>query len=280
VRAAAHTSGTEPLVSRPAGHESVGEPPTPESMVRLVVEQRHFAASGPSPEGGVQPISDTALAEGVRGKAAGPGYQTNAAIQVVDAHGRQVAFELAQYEGGSQPHAEAQAVVRLRFRLTGQDLAGGKLVVAVDQAACEGCLARLRSLATDLGLSSYEVWAPTAQEGRTAGPKWTARTAATASARPAPAPTSETPGGAAYRYEPRMIQGATLRPPPTAPPAPSAVKTTAPAATPPAAGSTTARPARPATFEPAPAKRPTAEPQTARTARTEAPEPAPVKRLA
>ena len=309
IRAAAHTSGTELPVSRPAGQQPVGESPTPESMVRLVVEQRHFAASGPSPAGGVQPIPDTALAEGVRGKAAGPGYQTNAAIQVIDAQGRQVAFELAQYEGGSQPHAEAQGVARLRFRLTGQNLAGGKLVVAVDQAACEGCLARLRNLASDLGLSSYEVWAPTAQEGRTAGPKWTARTAATTSARPPPAPVSETPGGAAYRYEPRMIQGGTLAPPPTAPPAPPAPpatktaapaakppaaepktaapaakppaaepKTAAPAAKPPAAEPETARSARPAPAEPEPARRPTAEPETTRAPRPAPPEPAPAKR--
>jgi hypothetical protein len=256
-----------------------GGSPTPESMVRLVVEQRHFSASKPSPEGGVQPIPDTALAEGVRGKAVGPGYQTNAAIQVIDAQGRQVAFELAQYAGGSQPHAEAQGVDRLRLRLTGQNLAGGKLVVAVDQVACEGCLTRLRNLATDLGLSSYEIWAPTAQEGRTAGPKWTARTAATASARPAPAPVAETPGGAAYRYEPRMIQGGTLVPAPTAPPAPPATpttKTAAPAAKPSAAESEIARAPRPATPEPASAKRPTADPETARPA---TPEPASAKRL-
>jgi hypothetical protein len=282
VRAAAHTSGTEPPVSRPVGQQPVGENPTPESMVRLVVEQRHFAASGPSPEGSVQPIPDTALAEGARGKAAGPGYQTNAAIQVIDAQGRQVAFELAQYEGGSQPHAEAQGVARLRFRLTEQNLTGGKLVVAVDQAACKGCLARLRNLATDLGLSSYEIWAPTAQEGRTAGPKWTARTAATASARPAPAPVSETPGGAAYRYEPRMIQGGTLAPPPTAPPAAPATpatKTAAPAAKRPAAEPEAVRAPRPATPEQAPAKRPTAEPEAFRAPRPATPEQAPAKRL-
>ncbi|GLP71484.1 hypothetical protein TUSST3_81040 [Streptomyces sp. TUS-ST3] len=290
VRAAAHTSGTEPPVSRLAGQQPVGESPTPESMVRLVVEQRHFAASGPSAEGGVQPIPGTAVEEGVRGKAAGPGYQTNAAIQVIDAQSRQVAFELAQYAGGSQPHAEAQGVARLRFRLTGQNLEGGKLVVAVDQVACEGCLARLRNLATDLRLSSYEVWAPTAQEGRTAGPKWTARTAATASARLAPAPVSETPGSAAYRYEPRMIQGEMLAPPPSAPPASSspappatpATKTAGPAAKPPAAESETARARRPATPEPAPARRPTAEPEPTRptrSARPAAPEPASAKRL-
>ncbi|MFJ1975564.1 DUF4157 domain-containing protein [Streptomyces sp. NPDC087903] len=282
LRSAAHTSGTEPPVSRPAGEQQVGESPTPESMVRLVVEQRHFAASGPSPEGGVQPIPGTALEEGVRGKAAGPGYQTNAAIQVIDAQGRPVAFEQAQYAGGSQPHAEAQGVVRLRFRLAGQNFAGGKLVVAVDQVACEGCLARLRNLATDLRLSSYEVWAPTAQEGRTAGPKWTGRTAATAPARSAPAPVSETLGGAAYRYEARMIQGEMLAPPPSATPvtpATPATKTAAPAAKPPAAESETARAPRPATPEPAPAGRPTAEPETTRSARPAAPEAASAKRL-
>ncbi|WP_256338476.1 DUF4157 domain-containing protein [Streptomyces sp. KS_5] len=223
---------------------SAGESPTPQSMVRMVVEQRQFDASGPSTEGGVRPLPDAAPAEGTRGKAAGPGYQTNAALQVIDAQGRQVAFELAQYTGGSQPHAEAEGVARLRTRLTGQSFAGGKLVVAVDQFACEGCLTRLRSFAAELGLTSYEVWAPTPQEGRTAGPKWTARTAATASARPAPAPVSETPGGSAYRYEPRMIQGETLAPAPTTPPARPAAPTAKSAA--PSGGPESARATWPA----------------------------------
>jgi hypothetical protein len=240
-----------------------GESPTPQSMVRLVVEQRHFAASGPTTEGGVRPLPDAALAEGIRGKAAGPGYQTNAAVQVIDAQGRQVAFELAQYAGGSQPHAEAEGVARLRTRLTGQSLVGGKLVVAVDQFGCEGCLTRLRSFAAELGLSSYEVWAPTPQEGRTAGPKWTARTAATASARPAPAPVSETPGGSAYRYEPRMIQGETLAPAPTTPPVWPAAPTAKAAA--PSGGPDSARATRLAPLKtPAPSPAETPAPTSAK----------------
>ncbi|ANZ28478.1 hypothetical protein A4U64_26670 (plasmid) [Rhodococcus sp. WB1] len=197
----------------------VGENPTPESMVRLVVEQRQFAAAKPTPEGGIPPIPHASLAEGTRGTPAGPGYQTNAAIKIVDAQGNQVAFELAVYEGGGNPHAEAQGVTRLRLRLGGRTLPGGRVIVAVDQVACGGCLARLRAFAEELKAAAFEVWAPTAQEGRTAGPKTTARTAATAPARPGPPPVSETPGGAAYRYVPKMIQGESL--PISPPPAPS-----------------------------------------------------------
>nr|WP_236071110.1 DUF4157 domain-containing protein [Streptomyces polyasparticus] len=295
VRAAAHLGRTAPSVSRPtgeqspgqqsvgepsAGQQSVGESPTPESMVRLVVDQRHFGVARRTPEGEAQPIPDSALVKGVRGKAAGPGYQTNAAVQLIDAQGRQVAFVLAQYACSSQPHAEAQAVAGLRLRLAGRNFTGGKLIVAVDQLACEGCQARLRYLATDLRLSSYEVWAPTAQEGRTAGPKWTARTAATLSARPAPDPVSETPGGAAYRYEPRMIQGEMLAPGPSGPPT-SPAPTTTPA-TPPAsaASATSATSTTPATRA-APAEKtlaPATKPLTSAVKPPAAPEPASAKR--
>jgi hypothetical protein len=246
---------------------AAGENPTPESMVRQVVEQRLFTSVPPTREGGIPPIPAGALAEGTRGQAAGPGYQTNAALKVEDAQGHQVAFELAQYAGGDNPHAEAQGVARLRLRLAGRTFPGGRLVVAVDQAACGGCLARLRALAVDLGVGSYEIWAPTPQEGRTAGIKWTARTAATAPARPSPAPVSETPGGAAYRYEARLIQGESFTPGPTPPssvtPGPTSParpgaqpETTAPpgeAASPYRLATQTEGPARPSIGSPIPA---------------------------
>jgi hypothetical protein len=220
-----------PARAAPSPVAAVGENPTPESMVRLVVEQRHFTSVPPTREGGIPPISTEVLAEGARGRAAGPGWQTNAAIKVLDAQGRQVAFELAQYLGSRGPHAEAQGVARLRLRLGGRTFPGGRLVVAVDQVACPGCMARLRALALELGLRSFEVWVPAPQEGRTATPKTTARTAAMEPARQGPVPVSETPGGTAYRYEPRLLQGESFIPG-VAPPSSAGPFTESPTPTP------------------------------------------------
>ncbi|OUL98517.1 eCIS core domain-containing protein [Variovorax sp. JS1663] len=206
-------------LSTPARTASAGAAPTPEDMVRMVVEQRQFSAVRPSPEGSTAPIAPEALAPEARGAAAGGGYQTNAVIQVVDADGRQVALELAQYEGHGQAHAEAQGVARLSLRLAGRRFPGGRMIVAVDQLACGGCLARLRALAVRLGLGSFEVWVPAPEEGRRAGPKWTARTATVRPARPSAGSSApETGGAASYRASARMAQGETL--PPATEPAP------------------------------------------------------------
>jgi hypothetical protein len=81
-------------------------------MVKIVVDQRHWIAGHPTVLEGPGLPAGT-LAEGARGQGAGAGYQTNAAIQILDAGGNQVAFETSRF-GSAGPHAEPQAMARLQ----------------------------------------------------------------------------------------------------------------------------------------------------------------------
>lgn len=166
----------------------------------------------------------------LRGRAAGTGFQTNAVVQVIDGNGNQVATELAQYNSSQHLHAEAQAADRLARRLSGRQIPGGRLIVAVDQLACPACQARLRQLAEMLGLERVQAWTPGrpgAAPGRaSAGPKWTARTAATAPPEGAP------PGqaGQQFRAVPELTFEHVL--PPSSPAAPTAPAEALPVAPP------------------------------------------------
>ena len=150
------------FLPKPAASRSAGNVATvpreaaisPEDMVRIVLDQRHFGAAKPGAS-----IPDSALTDVARGKASGLGYETNAAMQIVDAQGGQVGFELAQF-GSRGPHAEAQTLARLRLRSLGGSIEGGKLVVAVDQYACPECLARLRQFARDMKLAGLRCGLP------------------------------------------------------------------------------------------------------------------------
>lgn len=178
-------------------------PVSPDDMVRIVLDQRHWGAGKPAwqLEGG---IPDAALTEAARGKSAGLGFETNAAIQIVDAAGNQVAFETAKFGSGSELHAEPQALGRLRVRLQDVNVTGGRMVVAVDQYACAPCMARLRYFARQAGLSGFEVWVP-ARDAVT--PKTAATTAAT---RPAKMPPEATTPS--YRAGARLVQGESFVP--------------------------------------------------------------------
>ena len=171
---------------------------SPEDMVTLVVDQRHWGAGKPARRDGTG-IPDQALTMEARGTGAGLGFETHAALQIVDAENNQVALELAKFGSGSSLHAEPQALARLQSRLAGVDVTGGKLIVAVDQYACSDCIARLRYFARRAGLSGFEVWVPTRDE---VSPKTAARTAATRPAKADPLATT-----ASYRSGARLAQG-------------------------------------------------------------------------
>jgi len=173
---------------------------SPEDMVRVVVDQRHWIAGHPMVLEG-EGLPGGTLAEGARGRGAGAGYQTNAAIQILDASGNQVAFETSRF-GSAGPHAEPQAMARLQQRLAGAQVTGGRMIVAVDQYACPDCMTRLRYFARQNGLSGFEVWVPVRGE---VTPKTAARTAAT---RPAAMETAATTPG--YRSGARLVQGETF----------------------------------------------------------------------
>jgi Domain of unknown function (DUF4157) len=178
-------------------------PVSPEDMVRIVLDQRHWGAGKPARRG-APGIPDAALTMEARGTPAGLGFETNAAIQILDAEGNQVAFEMAKFGSGSSLHAEPQALSRLQVRLAGVDVAGGRMIVAVDQYACADCVARLRYFARQAGLSGFEVWVPARGE---VTPKTAARTAATRPAKMDPAATTPS-----YRVEARLVQGESFVP--------------------------------------------------------------------
>jgi hypothetical protein len=185
-----------PTVTRVAGAAM-----TPDEMVNYVINQRGFFSTAPrvnvdtsgatkATRGKVTPTFDPNMV----GKALGTGFETHAVVQVYDAAGNLAATELGAYLGSGQAHAapgmhaEAQTATALRSRLAGQNMAGGKMVVAVDQIPCSGCGSQLRALAQDLGLESYEVWGPgresVTQPGTAVTPKTAARSATMGGTRP------------------------------------------------------------------------------------------------
>jgi hypothetical protein len=144
---------------------------TPDELLRFMGSQRGFGtASGPAK---IDP-------KGV-GKPTGKGYQTYAAIQIIDNQGKQVRVGIGAYLGGTE-HGEAAAIAALRSGLpTGANLKGGTMIVAVEQIPCEGCTSALKSFAEELGLSKFEVYVPARESltapGTTVRPKTAATTA-------------------------------------------------------------------------------------------------------
>jgi len=113
-----------------------------------------------------------------KGKPIGAGYNTYAAIQVVDAKGNQVAVGIGKFDG--KVHAEEHAMNHLKTQLKGKKVANGRLMVVVDQKVCDGCRAKLKTFAKDLGIKKVTAHLPTRTPmGQTTGevsPKTAART--------------------------------------------------------------------------------------------------------
>jgi hypothetical protein len=117
----------------------------------------------------------------------GHGTKTVAAVQVVDAEGRQVGFALGEYQGGGGPHAEEQALegirAQLRYRNVPQDRNAGKgwrVVVVVDQSVCpDRCRPALARFAEDFGVARESVVAhhPRVLGGKSVSPKTASQTA-------------------------------------------------------------------------------------------------------
>ena len=124
-----------------------------ELIERLVLSVRGFMTS---PSGG-----EHLTFEGL-GPALGPGYQTYAAIQIIDAQGNQVVTSLGQYLGGGGAHAEQRAIAALRNAIPkGTNLAGARIMLGVDQAPCSGCASAIEAFAQELGVAKLEVYVPT-----------------------------------------------------------------------------------------------------------------------
>jgi hypothetical protein len=90
----------------------------------------------------------------------GKGYETVAAVQVLDADGNQVDVGTGIFRGGGpDQHAEAVAVRGLESH-TPSRIEGGKLVVVGDQTICPTCRARLLAYAESRGLTVIEPHEP------------------------------------------------------------------------------------------------------------------------
>lgn len=144
---------------------------SPEELLNFLLNQRGFGTSQPGP-----PTIDP---KGI-GKPTGKGYQTYAAIQIVDKEGKQIKVSVGAYLSGGDLHGETQAINNLRNSLPeGVKLEGGKMMVAVEQLPCPNCDSSIKSFAKELGVSEYAVYVPQRESIRTPGQFVKPKTAAT-----------------------------------------------------------------------------------------------------
>jgi hypothetical protein len=95
-----------------------------------------------------------------KGAPLGKGYETFAAVQLVDADGNRVAVAVDQFGGGGpDDHAEARCIRALEKHGPAR-VEGGKLIVVGDQSICGGCRQRLLNYAASRGLTVIEPYEP------------------------------------------------------------------------------------------------------------------------
>jgi hypothetical protein len=144
---------TGPGLARQAGPR----PPLPavtaqELIERLVIAVRGFASNEP----GIPEFDPTSV-----GSAVGKGYETYAAVQLIDKEGNQILTGIGAYVSKNAPHGEQAAVAALRRSLPpGTDLTGARMMVAVDQVPCDGCSSALDAFAEEVGVSKMEIFIP------------------------------------------------------------------------------------------------------------------------
>lgn len=118
----------------------------------------------------------------------GKGYETFAAIQIIDKEGNQVLTSIGAYLGGGQAHGEIQAIAALQNHLPAK-IAGGVMMVVVEQAPCPGCASSLEELANKLGLK-LKIYVPR-RPSKVGTGQVKPKTAATTSFRPGNKPDLE-----------------------------------------------------------------------------------------
>ena len=163
---AADTTDVDPL-------PAAGTAPalTPEEMWTQLVQSKRGFESSPSGPGDTYravpatvPVGSLATDDAGnpigKGVPLGKGYETFAAVQVVDGDGNGVALAAGQYlHGGADQHAEARCVRGLELHGPAE-LVGGKLVVVSDQSICATCRQRLLDYARSRGLTVIEPFEP------------------------------------------------------------------------------------------------------------------------
>lgn len=144
---------------------------SPEELLNFLLTQRGFGTSKPGP-----PKFDP---KGI-GKPTGKGYQTYAAVQLIDGEGKQITVATGAYLSGGDVHGEVDAINKLRSSLPkGTKLEGGKMMVAVEQIPCPNCDSAIKGFAKELGVSEYSVYVPQRESLRKPGTSVKPKTAAT-----------------------------------------------------------------------------------------------------
>ena len=141
-----------------------------EELLKFLQSQRGFGTSTPGP-----PEFDP---QGI-GRPTGKGYQTYAAIQIIDKEGHQLKVGIGAYVSGGEAHGEAQAIGALRGGIAEGAAKGGKMMVAVEQLPCPGCDSSIRSFAKEIGVTEYSVYVPQRESLRTPGTFVRPKTAST-----------------------------------------------------------------------------------------------------
>ena len=144
---------------------------SPNELMNFMLSQRGFGTSKP----GALSIDPAGI-----GKPTGKGYQTYAAIQIVDKEGNQIKVSVGAYLSGKDMHGETQAISALRNSLPeGTDLKGSKMVVVVEQFPCANCDSAIKNFAKEIGVSEYSIYVPARSSLTKAGELVKPKTAAT-----------------------------------------------------------------------------------------------------
>jgi hypothetical protein len=154
----------QPSVSRRQQQlqSALSRPLTPTEMYEQIVKpQRGFLSSPGNANDTLRqkPATVSIDPKGI-GSPVGKGYETFAAIQVLDKDNRRVAVGADFFDsGGLDNHAEARAIKGLE-RDGPINVAGGKLVVVTEKDLCASCEARVTEYARKRGIGTIEVHIP------------------------------------------------------------------------------------------------------------------------
>jgi len=140
--ALSQAASSSPIIRRVAGPGKQEQPLSDVELLRILSTERAFSFSKPgapaqdtkgTKRSGGEPVG-IGVGPAAGGKAAGDAVF--AAVQITDRDGKLVDRSIGRYFGGGDEHAEQQALEALKLRLEGKDLAGGQLLVVVDQDPC------------------------------------------------------------------------------------------------------------------------------------------------
>jgi hypothetical protein len=141
---------------------AVSVPLTAEQLWRQAVQSQRGFHSSPSGPADAYRRTPATLPRDLSGPGApaGKGYETFAAIQVLDKDGRRVAVGADYFDGGgTDNHGEARAIKGLE-RDGPSEVPGGKLMVVVEKDPCPSCEQRLLEYARKRRVTVIEIHVP------------------------------------------------------------------------------------------------------------------------